>query len=59
MEGSGVVIAGGRFGVTCLAVFLRFSQLRNDGDSQELLASKLNSGLNGFLVAEFNISDTR
>lgn len=46
------------FRVTSLAVLFRFGQLRNDGNSQELLSGKLNSGLYGFLVSELDITNT-
>jgi hypothetical protein len=53
-----MLTASAGLGVTSLTVLFRFGQLRNDGDSQKLLPSKLNGGLDGLLVLKFNVTDT-
>ena len=45
-------------GVTGLTILLCLSELRDDGDTEELLASKLDSPVDSFFLFELNVADT-
>ena len=45
-------------GVTGLTILLCLSELCDDGNTEELLASKLNSPVDSFFLLELNIADT-
>ena len=44
--------------VTGLTILLCLSKLRDDGDTEELLASKLDSPVDSFFLFELNVADT-
>lgn len=58
MERDTVREGGNALGVTCLTVLLCFSELRDDRDSEELLAGELEGLFNRFFLPELNITNT-
>jgi hypothetical protein len=58
MERNRVGVSATRLGVPGLAVLLRLSDLNNDGNAEELLASDLQCLGHGFFVLKFDVTDS-
>lgn len=57
MKGDAIGLSCCTFGALLLTVLLCFGQLRNDGNSNKLLASQSDSLLYGFFFTELNVAD--